>query len=64
MSRYIPVHWYDVTPENFQQYVENFHSQTGLDIWVTEYACQNFNNGPQCSNDQSELLDSFFLTIN
>ena len=25
-----------------------FHRETGLDLWVTEYACQNFNNGPQC----------------
>jgi hypothetical protein len=51
---FVPVHWYDTTPENFQAYVQNFHAQTGLDIWITEYACQNFNGGSQCSNAESE----------
>jgi predicted metal-dependent hydrolase len=36
------IHWYDVDPQNFIQYVENFHNEFGLDIWITEYACQNF----------------------
>jgi len=53
---FVPIHWYDVTPENFQQYVQNFHDKTGSNLWVTEYACQNFNNGPQCSNDQTWAL--------
>jgi hypothetical protein len=50
----VPIHWYDTTPSNFQSYIENFHQQTGLDIWVTEYACQNFNGGAQCSDSDSE----------
>jgi hypothetical protein len=48
------VHWYDVTVEGFQQYVEKFHQETGIDIWITEYACQNFNGGAQCSEGQGE----------
>jgi hypothetical protein len=51
---FVPIHWYDTTPSNFQSYIENFHQQTGLDIWVTEYACQNFNGGAQCSDSDSE----------
>jgi hypothetical protein len=27
------------------------HSTFNLPIWVTEWACQNYNNGPQCSSD-------------
>ncbi len=32
---FVPIHWYDVSASNFQTYVENFHAQTGLDIWVS-----------------------------
>lgn len=49
----ICVHWYDVGFENFQTYVQNFYDNTGRrTIWVTEFACQNFNGGAQCSMDQ------------
>jgi hypothetical protein len=49
----ICVHWYDVSFENFQQYVTNFYNGAGQrPIWVTEFACQNFNGGAQCSMDQ------------
>ncbi|RSH94036.1 hypothetical protein EHS25_006690 [Saitozyma podzolica] len=53
---FVPIHWYDTTPSNFQSYIENFHQQTGLDIWVTEYACQNFNGGAQCSDSDTWYL--------
>ncbi|KAK1924870.1 glycosyl hydrolase catalytic core-domain-containing protein [Papiliotrema laurentii] len=49
---FVAIHWYDVDPQNFIQYVENFHNEFGLDIWITEYACQNFNGGPQCDEGQ------------
>jgi hypothetical protein len=49
----ITVHWYDVGFPKFKEYVENFHSGTGYrTIWVTEFACQNFNGGAQCSHDE------------
>ncbi|WVQ78374.1 hypothetical protein IAT38_000460 [Cryptococcus sp. DSM 104549] len=51
-SDFIPVHWYDVTIEGFQSYIENFHQQTGQNLWVTEYACQNFNGGAQCTDQE------------
>lgn len=47
----IAVHWYDVKLEDFKAYVENFHSKTNKDIWITEFACQNFNGGAQCTDD-------------
>lgn len=47
---FAPVHYYDVDVHNFQQYLENFHNQVGKPLWVTEYACQNFNGGAQCDD--------------
>jgi len=49
----ITVHWYDTGFAKFKEYVENFHSQTGSrTIWITEFACQNFNGGAQCSEGE------------
>lgn len=45
------LHWYDVKAEDFQKYVLDFATTFGKPIWVTEYACQNFNGGAQCSSD-------------
>lgn len=53
-TSFLPIHWYDVDIKNFQDYVQNFRDQTGHNIWVTEYACQNFNGGAQCDEGQSE----------
>jgi len=30
----------------------DFHNTFGKPIWATEFACQNFNGGPQCTRDQ------------
>lgn len=49
-SDFAPVHYYDVDVGKFQEYLENFHNTVQKPLWVTEYACQNFNNGPQCGN--------------
>lgn len=46
------LHWYDTTFAKFQAYLELWHSTFNLPIWVTEYACQNFNGGAQPSNDE------------
>jgi hypothetical protein len=49
----ICVHWYDVGFEKFQQYVTEYWQGTGYrTIWVTEFACQNFNGGAQCSQGE------------
>ncbi|KAI9637835.1 glycosyl hydrolase catalytic core-domain-containing protein [Dioszegia hungarica] len=53
---FVPIHWYDVTPQNFQAYVENYHKGVGHNLWVTEYACQNFNGGAQCSDGETWAL--------
>ncbi|TFK56114.1 glycoside hydrolase [Heliocybe sulcata] len=46
----LAMHWYDVSADAFIKYVEDFHNTFNLPIWVTEYACQNFNGGAQCSD--------------
>jgi len=48
----VALHWYDINVEDFKAYVTKFHDAFGKPIWVTEYACQNFNGGPQKSRDE------------
>jgi hypothetical protein len=49
----IAIHYYDVTPQGFIEYITDFHNTFNLPVWATEYACQNFNGGPQCSQAQT-----------
>ncbi|KAL7424118.1 hypothetical protein Q5752_001703 [Cryptotrichosporon argae] len=50
---FIPLHYYDVTASGFQSYVENFYSSTNTELWITEYACENYNGGAQCTSDET-----------
>eukprot|EP00753_Platysulcus_tardus_P017719 PLAT6468.1.p1 GENE.PLAT6468.1~~PLAT6468.1.p1 ORF type:complete len:401 (+),score=-6.10 PLAT6468.1:124-1203(+) len=58
----LAMHWYDVSADAFIAYVEDFHNTFNLPIWVTEYACQNFNGGAQCSD--SEIASFMAQTTN
>ncbi|PWN47191.1 hypothetical protein IE53DRAFT_262845 [Violaceomyces palustris] len=49
----IALHWYDVDLDKFKAYVEDWHDTYGKDVWVTEFACQNFNGGAQCSSGEA-----------
>jgi hypothetical protein len=51
----VSLHWYDVGVQKFIDYVTDFHNTFNSNIWVTEYACQNFNGGAQCS--EGEIWD-------
>ncbi|EIM87592.1 glycoside hydrolase [Stereum hirsutum FP-91666 SS1] len=52
---FIALHWYDVNATAFIEYLEDFHDTFGLDLWVTEWACQNFNDeNAQCSQEDVE----------
>ncbi|KAJ7163549.1 glycoside hydrolase [Mycena crocata] len=46
---FIALHYYDVNATKFAQYLTDFHDTFQRPIWVTEWACQNFNKGPQCT---------------
>ncbi|KAI0698125.1 glycosyl hydrolase catalytic core-domain-containing protein [Cytidiella melzeri] len=48
---FIALHYYDVNATEFQSYITNYHNLFGKPIWVTEWACQNFNGGAQCSDE-------------
>ncbi|KAK7050466.1 Glyco-hydro-cc domain-containing protein [Favolaschia claudopus] len=55
---FIALHWYDVNATKFINYLNDFHDTFQRPIWVTEWACQNFNNGPQCTAPQvAQLLE-------
>jgi len=43
-----------MSAQDLMQYVENFHNELGGDIWITEYALQDFNGGPQGDEGQGE----------
>ncbi|KAH6915253.1 glycosyl hydrolase catalytic core-domain-containing protein [Coprinopsis sp. MPI-PUGE-AT-0042] len=56
----IATHWYGTDSQNFIDHVSQYHSVFGKEVWVTEFACQNFGGGAQCSNDQ---IWSFMKTV-
>jgi hypothetical protein len=56
----VAIHWYDTTPEKFIAWATLWHDTFKKPIWVTEFACQNFNGGPQCSKDQ---VFNFMTTV-
>ncbi|QRV90235.1 glycoside hydrolase family 128 protein [Ceratobasidium sp. AG-Ba] len=49
---FIALHYYDVNATDFIRHINEYHNAFQRPIWVTEWACQNFNNGPQCSYDE------------
>jgi len=55
---FIALHYYDVNATKFAEYLTDFHNTFQRPIWVTEWACQNFNNGPQCTEPEvAEFLN-------
>jgi hypothetical protein len=53
---FIALHWYDINATAFVAYLEDFHNTFQRPIWVTEWACQNYNGGSQCSSDDVVLF--------
>jgi hypothetical protein len=58
--------WYDVNATAFQAYLELFYTTFQRPLWVTEWACQNYNDAnAQCSasdivwflNQTQEFMD-------
>lgn len=49
-ASFLKADWYDVNATAFQSYLETFYTTFQRPLWVTEWACQNFNNASaQCS---------------
>ncbi|KAG9103602.1 hypothetical protein FRC06_009612 [Ceratobasidium sp. 370] len=53
---YVALHWYDVDINAFKAYVTKFWEAFRKPIIISEYACQNFNNGRQCTKDETWAL--------
>ncbi|KAJ4483820.1 glycosyl hydrolase catalytic core-domain-containing protein [Lentinula aciculospora] len=53
---FIALHWYDINATAFTEYLEDFHNTFQRPLWVTEWACQNYNGGSQCSYDDVVLF--------
>jgi O-glycosyl hydrolase len=49
------MHFYGTNAKDFISYVEDMHNTFGRNIWVTEFACQNFSGGQQ--SGQQEVTD-------
>ncbi|KII95344.1 glycoside hydrolase family 128 protein, partial [Plicaturopsis crispa FD-325 SS-3] len=48
----VAVHWYGVKAQDFIDYVNLWHTTFNKNIWVTEFACQNFDGGAQANEGQ------------
>ncbi|CAK5263082.1 unnamed protein product [Mycena citricolor] len=48
----IAVHYYGTDIEDFKNYVTYWHTTYNLPVYITEYADQDFNNGPQADMGQ------------
>ena len=48
---WISIHYYDVSGQGMIDYLNQWYQGFGKPLMVTEFDCQNFNNGPQCSMD-------------
>ncbi|KAK1236666.1 hypothetical protein PQX77_000022 [Marasmius sp. AFHP31] len=47
----VSVHYYGTSADDLITYITDFHNTFQKPIWLTEYACQNFSGGAQCSPD-------------
>lgn len=45
----VAAHWYDVSGDALIAYLQDLHSTYNKPLWLTEFACQNYNGGAQCS---------------
>ncbi|SJX65178.1 uncharacterized protein SRS1_16037 [Sporisorium reilianum f. sp. reilianum] len=55
----IAIHYYGTSSSDFQQYLQDWHTTFGKDIWVTELACTSFaSNGEQCDKEKTNAFAS------
>jgi O-glycosyl hydrolase len=48
----LALHWYGVDPAQLTKYLQDFHDQFNMPIWLTEVGCQSFTGGAQCNSGQ------------
>ncbi|CAE6440757.1 unnamed protein product [Rhizoctonia solani] len=50
---FLAIHWYGTSPESFKAYVDDFWKTFNTPLIVSEYACQDFSGGAQCTKQQT-----------
>ncbi|CAE6408215.1 hypothetical protein ACGC1H_001613 [Rhizoctonia solani] len=50
---FLAIHWYGTSIESFKAYVDDFWATFKIPIIVSEYACQDFSGGAQCTKQQT-----------
>ncbi|CAE6447705.1 unnamed protein product [Rhizoctonia solani] len=53
---YIALHWYGTSIDSFKAYVDDWYKTFGKPLIISEYACQDFSGGAQCSKDQTNTF--------
>ncbi|KAF8679582.1 Flavodoxin-like fold [Rhizoctonia solani] len=53
---FIGLHWYGTDVESFKAYVNDFWKTFNKPLIISEYACQDFSGGPQCTKQQTETF--------
>jgi len=48
----VATHFYGTNPDSMIAHLNTIHNTFGRQVWVTEFACQNFSGGAQCTQDQ------------
>ncbi|KAI0650065.1 hypothetical protein C8Q79DRAFT_1108573 [Trametes meyenii] len=50
---FVALHWYNINSTQFIEYLQDYHDTFQKPLWVTEWACHNFND----ANEQCSLQD-------
>lgn len=53
---YIALHWYGTSITEFKAYVDDWYKTFGKPLIISEYACQNFSGGAQCTKDETNTF--------
>jgi O-glycosyl hydrolase len=56
----VGLHFYGTEPQDFINYVTEVYNAFKIPVWVTEFACQNFGGGEQCTAEQ---VQNFLQTV-
>ncbi|CAE6521142.1 unnamed protein product [Rhizoctonia solani] len=53
---FIALHWYGTSIDSFKAYVDDWYKTFGKPLIISEYACQDFSGGAQCTTDQTNTF--------
>ncbi|CAE6411361.1 unnamed protein product [Rhizoctonia solani] len=53
---YLAIHWYGTKVDDFKAYVDDWCNTFGKPLVISEYACQDFSGGKQCTKQETETF--------